>query len=78
MRIKRFFYVRSPKGRVRHIQYGKSHSEGLVACGKYSEKGWLWCQSKNHEGFIPVCEKCIDAAERDDVRINVERVRMVA
>ena len=64
MKVQRFFYVRPPKGRVRHIQYGKTHSEGPVACGRHSEKGWLWCRPENYRGWIPVCKQCERARER--------------
>lgn len=53
-KIRRFFYVRSPKGRVLHIQFGKSHSEGPVKCGLHSEKGWSWV----NRGSIPICRRC--------------------
>jgi hypothetical protein len=56
-RIRRFFYVRSPKGSVLHIQYGKSHSSGPVACGRNSEKGWSW----TNRGSVPVCKRCLAA-----------------
>jgi hypothetical protein len=54
MSVRRFFYVRAPKGRVLHIQYGKSHSEGPTKCGRQSEKGWLWM----NRGRTPVCKRC--------------------
>jgi len=54
VRVRRFFYVRSPKGRVLHIQFGKSHT---VACGRNSEKGWSWM----NRGNIPVCKRCLKA-----------------
>jgi hypothetical protein len=57
VRVRRFFYVRSPKGRVLHIQFGKSHSEGPVACGRNSEKDWSWM----NRGNIPVCKRCLEA-----------------
>lgn len=74
MRVRRFFYVRAPNGRVRHIQYGKHHSEGVVACGRHSRPGWRWTQAKNHLGFVPVCPRCIDAGHAEKT-IHVERVR---
>ena len=52
--MKRFFYVRSPHGSVVHIQFGKTHSEGPVKCGRHSEKGWLWTQRAAH----PICKRC--------------------
>jgi len=57
VRVRRFFYVRSPRGRVLHIQYGKSHSSGPVACGRNSEKGWSWM----NRGSTPVCKRCLEA-----------------
>ena len=53
-KVRRFFYVRAPAGRVLHIQYGKSHSEGRVKCGLYSHKGWQWM----NRGRIPICKRC--------------------
>jgi len=53
-RVRRFFYVRAPRGRVLHIQYGKSHSEGPVKCGLQSAKGWSWM----NRGSTPLCKRC--------------------
>ena len=59
--IRRFFYVQAPTGKVLHLQYGKSHSEGPVACGRQSKKGWIWWR---HIGQIatPICRQCEWAA----------------
>ncbi len=54
MRVKRFFYVRAPAGRVVHIQFGKTHSEGVVKCGRYSAPGWIWTNRGTH----PICKRC--------------------
>lgn len=54
MKVRRFFYVRAPQGRVVHIQYGKTHSARLVKCGRHSEKGWLWTERGTH----PICKQC--------------------
>lgn len=54
MRVRRFFYVRAPRGRVLHIQYGRYHSEGPVKCGLQSGPGWSWM----NRGSVPLCKKC--------------------
>lgn len=53
--VRRFFYVRSPQGRVLHIMYGSTHSEGPTVCGIQANKGWAWM---NHCGIRRVCKKC--------------------
>ncbi len=53
-RVRRFFYVRAPQGRVLHIQYGRYHSEGPVKCGLQSKPGWSWM----NRGRTPICKRC--------------------
>jgi hypothetical protein len=57
--MKRFFYVARPLGKVKHIMYGKSHSEGLTACGLYVSKGWLWWTASRSP--LPRCKNCENA-----------------
>jgi hypothetical protein len=52
--VRRFFYVRAPKGEVLHIQYGRYHNEGPVKCGRQSAPGWHWMNS----GRTPLCKGC--------------------
>jgi hypothetical protein len=52
--VRRFFYVRAPRGKVLHIQYGKHHSEGPVKCGRQSAPGWHWM----NRGRIQICTIC--------------------
>jgi predicted DNA-binding WGR domain protein len=54
VRMRRFFYVRAPKGRVLHIFFGKTHSEGTTKCGKFAAKGWGWM----NRGSTPLCKRC--------------------
>lgn len=56
MKVKRFFYVSSPRSLVRHIMYGKTHSEGAAKCGTFVRKGWRWVMAAEAVG--PVCKRC--------------------
>jgi hypothetical protein len=56
MKARRFFYVAGPRGRLLHIQFGKTHTEGLTACGKAVSAGWSWWQKRAAKW--PVCARC--------------------
>lgn len=58
--IKRFFYVMSERCETVHIQYGKSHSEGLTACGRMTApKLWRWMTPRPRG--MRVCKVCESA-----------------
>lgn len=59
MKVRRFFYVASPRSARLHIQYGKTHTEGMTACGRVVSAGWSWWQK--HTSKLPVCEACARA-----------------
>jgi hypothetical protein len=54
-RVRRFFYVKAPLGKVAHIQFGRTHSEGPVKCGISSRPGWLWTSRCKD---LPLCKRC--------------------
>lgn len=58
--IRRFFYVVGPHSTVAHMMFGKTHSEGLTACGRAVARGWLW----STQGRLgkPRCKQCERAA----------------
>lgn len=60
MKLKRFYYVRAPKGTVVHRNYSKTHSEGITACGLPVFKGWLWWVGVRPR--IARCKNCERAA----------------
>jgi hypothetical protein len=57
-RVRRFFYVTSTRGRSAHVMFGRSHSEGLTACGRVvsADRGWFWMHAGR--GGYPVCTQC--------------------
>jgi hypothetical protein len=57
MKVRRFFYVAAPYGTRLHIQFGRSHSEGPVACGRQSQPGWSWWHKRKWVR-IPLCKQC--------------------
>lgn len=59
--IRRFFYVKAPHGKTLHIQFGRSHNEGPVACGRQSQPFWVWWHSRKGVK-VPVCTQCKRAA----------------
>ena len=70
--IKRFFYVSSRNCTTAHIMFGKTHSEGLTACGRVVSKGWFWSNKRSkHEQVCKICER----AAFQNTNILVERVR---
>lgn len=62
MKVRRFFYTASSRSTHLHIQFGSTHSEGPVACGRKSSPGWSWWQK--HRSKLPVCTQCIKAMAR--------------
>lgn len=56
MKARRFFYVASPRSVTLHIQYGKTHTEGLTACGRIVSAGWSWWQKRASKRRV--CECC--------------------
>lgn len=57
-KLRRFFYVASPKGTTRHVMFGRTHTEGLTACGRYVASGWSWWRSTNRSKALPRCADC--------------------
>lgn len=58
-RVKRFFYVRAPLGRVRHVAYSHRHTEGdRTACGLRMLKGWKWATVWKGLKRLPRCARC--------------------
>ena len=57
-RLRRFFYVASPRGASAHMMFGRSHSEGLTACGRVvsADRRWFWM--KHGRGGLPRCLDC--------------------
>jgi len=63
LKIKRFFWVWSPRSRVRHRMFGKSHSEGLTQCGRFVRKGWIWQIGTPQRKLRPLCADCERSAK---------------
>lgn len=61
-KVRRFFYVASPRGSTVHVMFGRSHSEGLTACRRVvsADRRWYWM--KHGRGGMRRCTQCEAAA----------------
>lgn len=58
-RVKRFYYVAKPEGRVKHLFHHFSLVEGSpTACGIRVQKGWFWWSSEYNLCKRRVCKRC--------------------
>ncbi len=68
MKVRKFFYVCAPRGRVMHIQRTRYHPAGRTACGRVSTPDWLWQTGWvwvwQTRGRTPRCKQCVRAGER--------------
>lgn len=61
-KVRRFYYVRAPRGKVKHLLY-KDRTEGNpVSCGKIVQIGWVWSVPVRARLKLPVCKACLRAA----------------
>lgn len=68
MKLNRFIYVRSSRGRVRHILIGPKVEGEKVLCGIRQHVGWRWMRPSAERHLIPVCPRCMNAEPRGPVR----------
>jgi hypothetical protein len=60
-KVRRFFYVASARSTTLHIQFGKTHTEGLTACGRVVSPGWSWWAAHRRPD-LKRCTQCDRAA----------------
>lgn len=59
MKVKRFYYVAAPFGRVAHLLYGKRvEGEKKTACNRILTPSWEWSVKPRR---LPRCKKCEQA-----------------
>jgi len=63
MKIVRFFYVLSPRGKVLHRLRGARVEGNKTDCGIRVHKGWPWVRPlRRRDKFNNICKNCEKAA----------------
>lgn len=72
MKIKRFYWVSAPAGKVAHMLFGKRVEGEKLACGRrVGWPKWKWMTLRT----LPRCRDCMAAANSSDASVLVARVR---